>query len=69
MNGLDREKKGSYSIDVFAYNDVNDDSVIRNRRRRSTNPSIATVNVVVTDTNDSPPRFTSASYKGCKFEK
>ncbi|KAL8591922.1 hypothetical protein ACOMHN_039975 [Nucella lapillus] len=64
-NGLDRETKAVYRMDVLAYNDVNDDTVIRNRRRRSTNPSIVMVVVTVLDTNDSPPKFVKSDYHGC----
>ncbi|KAK7507306.1 hypothetical protein BaRGS_00001241 [Batillaria attramentaria] len=63
--GLDRESKGVHTMDILAYNDVNDDSVIRSRRRRSTNPSIVTVNVAVDDENDTPPVFSANSYRGC----
>ena len=66
-NGLDREAKGSYSMDILAYNEVNDDSVVRNRRKRSMNPSIVTVIVDITDTNDTPPRFTDTDYYGCEL--
>ena len=66
-NGLDRETQTRYSMDVLAYNKVSDDSVIRQRRKRSTNPSIVTVNINVQDINDTPPRFTSARYLGCKY--
>ena len=64
-NGLDREAKSSYSMDILAYNEVYDDSVIRNRRKRSTNPSIVTFTVEISDENDTPPRFTNRDYYGC----
>ncbi|XP_070186154.1 cadherin-87A-like isoform X2 [Littorina saxatilis] len=63
--GLDREQKEVYSMDVLAYNEVHDDTVIRARRKRSINPSIVTVNVTVGDLNDTPPRFTDTDYHGC----
>jgi len=65
--GLDREAKTSYSMDILAYNEVYDDSVIRYRRKRSTNPSIVTFTVEISDENDTPPRFTDTDYYGCGF--
>ncbi|XP_076454192.1 cadherin-87A-like isoform X2 [Babylonia areolata] len=62
-NGLDRETKDEYKMDILAYNDVNDDTVIR--YRRSTNPSVATVIVTVRDINDTPPKFVKSDYHGC----
>ncbi|XP_060081087.1 cadherin-87A-like [Ylistrum balloti] len=64
-NPLDRETKSIYFLDVQATNNVSDYSVITNRRRRATDPSIVTVKILVGDTNDAKPTFTKVLYSGC----
>lgn len=67
MKPLDRESKGIYYIDVLASNDEADYTVIRNRRRRATDPSILTLKIIVGDINDLAPVFLQDEYYGCKF--
>ncbi|XP_041362430.1 cadherin-87A-like [Gigantopelta aegis] len=54
---LDHEKQSQYLLYVFATNNISDYSVKWKRRRRSTDPSIATVLIPVEDENDAPPVF------------
>ncbi|KAL5017401.1 hypothetical protein ScPMuIL_006990 [Solemya velum] len=62
---LDREDKYMYTLDVQATNNVSDHSVITSRRKRAIDPTIATVIITISDTNDMPPVFTQKQYYGC----
>ena len=54
-------------LNVQATNDEADYTVIRSRRRRSTDPSIVLVKITVGDINDAAPVFLGEPYYGCKF--
>ncbi|KAL4240786.1 Protocadherin-16 [Mactra antiquata] len=62
---LDREVKSIYYLDVQASNDEPDFTVITDRKKRATDPSILTVKVLVGDINDEAPRFLQDEYYGC----
>ncbi|XP_050390915.1 cadherin-87A [Patella vulgata] len=66
---IDREDQATYTLFINATNNVNDYSVIRNRRKRSTSPSMTTVRINVRDRNDVEPRFIypagATKYHGC----
>ncbi|CAL1530727.1 unnamed protein product [Lymnaea stagnalis] len=60
---LDFEKMPTLSFDIYAYNEKNDDRVIRNKR--DVNPSVLPVTVRVTDVNDNSPVFVESHYYQC----
>lgn len=66
MKPLDREIQSIYYIDVRASNDEPDYTVIRNRKKRATDPSIITLKILVGDINDEAPRFLQDEYYGCR---
>lgn len=62
---LDREDKYIYTLDVRATNNISDHSVITSRRKRAVDPTVATVVITISDTNDMPPVFSQEQYYGC----
>ncbi|KAK6187126.1 hypothetical protein SNE40_005218 [Patella caerulea] len=68
-NSIDREDQAMFTLFINATNNVNDYSVIRNRRKRATSPSMTTVRINVRDRNDVAPRFIypagATKYHGC----
>nr|XP_022319460.1 cadherin-23-like isoform X1 [Crassostrea virginica] len=62
---LDREQQSVYLLDIQATNNISDYTVIRNRRRRALDPSIATWRIQIKNANDVRPDFTQNLYHGC----
>lgn len=55
---LDREEQSVYLLDIQATNNISDYTVIRSRRRRAMDPSIATWRIQIKNANDVRPDFT-----------
>ena len=64
---LDREQQSVYLLDIQATNNISDYTVIRNRRRRALDPSIATWRIQIKNANDVRPDFTQNLYHGCEY--
>lgn len=64
---LDREEQSVYLLDIQATNNISDYTVIRSRRRRAMDPSIATWRIQIKNANDVRPDFTQNLYHGCKW--
>lgn len=64
---LDREEQSVYLLDIQATNNLSDYTVIRSRRRRAMDPSIATWRIQIKNANDVRPDFTQNLYHGCKW--
>nr|XP_034314660.1 cadherin-87A isoform X2 [Crassostrea gigas] len=62
---LDREEQSVYLLDIQATNNISDYTVIRSRRRRAMDPSIATWRIQIKNANDVRPDFTQNLYHGC----
>ncbi|XP_056018521.1 cadherin-87A-like [Ostrea edulis] len=65
IKSLDREEQSVYLLDIQATNNISDYTVIRNRRRRALDPSIATWRIQIKNANDVRPDFTQNLYYGC----
>ncbi|XP_062622203.1 cadherin-87A-like [Saccostrea cucullata] len=65
VKALDREVQSVYNLDIQATNNISDYTVIRNRRKRALDPSIATWRIQIKNANDVRPDFTQNLYHGC----
>ena len=64
---LPSNHKSVYYLDVKATNPDPEYTVIRNRRRRSLDPSIIRVKILVGNVNDLAPVFLQDKYYGCEY--